>query len=45
MCIRDRILGDGIKEIEPDPEGRIVRFGVPWLGTRQFRVELSLIHI
>jgi len=35
------ILGDGIKEIEPDPEGRIVRFGVPWLGTRQFRVEFD----
>lgn len=35
------ILGDGIKEIEPDPEGRTVRFGTPWLGTRRFRVEFE----
>ena len=40
------ILGQGIKEITVDPATgrRIARFSTPWLGTRQFRVELEAPH-
>ncbi len=35
------ILGEGIKEVETVTGGRSIRFGTPWLGTRQFRVEFE----
>ncbi len=40
------ILGQGIKEVTVDSATgrRIARFARPWLGTRQFRVEVEIPH-